>query len=375
MKNIIKLLSILTIVVFAGVACTKTGETGATGAMGPAGADGEDGIDGANGTAGCVQCHTSDESMQVKEAEWVVSAHVTGGYMSGYYASRDGCADCHSSQGMQEVVETGMWDNPAPAKPLPANCYTCHEIHQTYTSDDWNFTVGTDGIEFLVNNHVAQQGNGDACIQCHQSRIAEPILDLGSTEMVTLTNKRYGPHHGPQGNMLEGMTFSGAYEIDGAVTYENSIHATDANTNCTTCHMASGAGSGGNFGLGGHSNNVGSGLWEDETRTINANGCMTCHVTITNNSEMTDFVSNARDVNLILIEDLRSTLYNLGYLDEADYIANENVTVSGDNPLITTNLHAAAIYNYKFLTEDKSTLIHNPKYAKALLNNSLDALQ
>jgi cytochrome c551/c552 len=226
-----------------------------------------------------------------------------------------------------------------------------------------------------VNDYLADQGNANTCIQCHQSRIAEPILDLGSTDDVTLTNKRYGPHHGPQGNMLIGAGNSGAYEIDGSMSYANSMHATSTSVNCVSCHMASTAGSGGNNGLGEHSNNVGSGSWEDGDRTINANGCVACHSTLTDNGAATDFVSGARDANLILIDNLRTALYDLGYLDDEDYVANGNEAVSSSNPLVVSQAHAAAIYNFKFLTEDQSTLIHNPNYAKALLQNSIEAVQ
>jgi len=375
MKNFIKFLSILTIALFTITACSKTGETGAAGPAGPAGENGEDGIDGTDGTAGCVQCHSADEDMQVKSAQWVNSVHVTGGHMAGYYASSDGCADCHSSQGFQEVVATGNWDNPAPSSPLPANCYTCHEIHETYTEADWAFRVADDGIELRVNEHVTNQNDANTCVQCHQSRIAEPVLDLAdlATE-VTITNKRYGPHHGPQGNMQAGMGNSGAYELAGN-DYANSVHATSTDVNCVSCHMASNAGSTGNLALGEHSKNVGTGSWDDDTRKINANGCVTCHTDLTNNDAATAFVATARETNLAAIAELGAKLYELGYLDDDNYIANGNETVSSDNPLVTTTEHAAAIYNYKFVSEDNSALIHNPMYAKALVANSLAALQ
>jgi nitrate reductase cytochrome c-type subunit len=373
MKRFIKLLSVLTILAFAGVACEK-GDTGATGPAGPAGADGENGIDGTDGTAGCIQCHTGDENMQIKDAQWVTSGHVNGGHMGGFYGSRDGCADCHSSQGFQGVVATGIWNEPAPVSPLPANCFTCHQIHETYSTEDWSFRVG-DNVEILVNEYLADQGNANTCIQCHQSRLAEPVLDLASTTDVEITNKRFGPHHGPQGNMLIGAGNSGAYELDGSMSYANSVHASSASVNCVSCHMASQAGSGGDMALGEHSNNIGVGSWEDDTRTINANGCVSCHSTLIDNSAATDFVSTARDANLVLLENLRVALYDLGYLDDDDYVATGNVTVSSSNPLVTSPAHAAAIYNYKFLMEDQSTLIHNANYGKALIQNSLDALQ
>lgn len=373
MKRFIKLLSVLTILAFAGVACEK-GDTGPAGPAGPAGADGENGIDGTDGTAGCIQCHTSDENMQVKEAQWASSGHVTGTHMGGFYGSRTGCADCHSSQGMQEVVATGEYDNPAPSNPLPANCYTCHQIHQTYSPSDWGFTV--DGpVAIRVNDYVADMGNGNTCIQCHQSRTAEPVLDLASTTDVEITNKRYGPHHGPQGNMLIGLENSGAYEVDGTVAYENSVHASSTSVSCTSCHMASSEGNGGDMALGEHSNNVAVGSWEDGSRSVNASGCVSCHTTLVDNSAATDFVSTARDANLVLLENLRVALYDLGYLDDDGYVANGNVTVSSTNPLVTSPAHAAAIYNYKFLVEDQSSLIHNAKYGKALIQNSIEALQ
>ncbi len=369
MKKIIKLLSVFTIAILVGTSCAKDG------VQGDKGEAGANGLDGSDGTAGCIQCHTSDENMQIKGAQWALSSHVTGGHMSGYYASRDGCADCHSSQGHQEVVATGEWDNIAPANPLPANCYTCHEIHQTYTEADWNFRVSDDGIPFLVNDYVSDQSNANTCIQCHQSRIAEPILDINATAEVTITSKRYGPHHGPQGNMTAGVGNSGAYELAGSMAYSNSMHVTSTDVNCVSCHLASGAGSGGNFELGGHSNNVSVGDWTEGTKSVNVNGCTTCHTDQVSNGDITDFVSIARDANLLLIDDLRTSLYNLGYLDDDDYVANNNVTISDDNHLTVSQPHAAAIYNFKFVTEDQSTLIHNPTYAKALIQNSIEALQ
>ena len=367
--KIIKLLSLLTVVAIVGVSCAKDGAQGAKGE------DGANGLDGSDGTAGCIQCHSSDEDMQIKSAQWALSGHVTGGHMSGYYASRDGCADCHSSQGHQLVVETGEWDNVAPSSPLPANCYTCHEIHETYTDSDWNFRVSDDGVALRVNDYVSNQSNANTCIQCHQSRIAEPILDISTTTDVIITSKRYGPHHGPQGNMTAGVGNSGAYELAGSMSYSNSMHVTSADVNCVSCHMASAEGSGGNLALGEHSKNVGVGDWEDGSKSINVNGCIACHADLTSNGDATDFVSFARDANLILIDNLRTALYGLGYLDDDDYVANNNITISDDNQLTVSQQHAAAIYNFKFITEDQSTLIHNPMYAKALIQNSIEALQ
>jgi hypothetical protein len=372
MKDIIRLITIFTVVLFTFSSCGKTGETGPAGA---AGANGEEGIDGADGTAGCVQCHSSDEDMQVKSAQWVNSVHVTGGHMTGFYGSADGCADCHSSQGFQEVVATGNWDNPGPDSPLPANCYTCHEIHETYTEADWAFRVSPDGIELRVNEHVTNQNDANTCVQCHQSRLAEPVLDLANLDTeVSIANKRYGPHHGPQGNMQAGVGNSGAYELEGD-NYTNSAHSVNPISNCVSCHMASNEGSFGNLAMGEHSKNVGTGSWDDDNRSINANGCVTCHSELTNNGAATDFVSASRDANLALLDELRQKLIDMGYINESNYVINnDGETVSISDPLVIKTEHAAAIYNFKFVAEDNSAMIHNAKYARALVNNSIIAL-
>lgn len=367
MKRLLNFLAIFSMGAMICISCTKEGP------QGPPGEDGIDGIDGTDGTAGCIQCHTNNESMKIKSSEWAVSGHVTGGHMGGsFYASREGCTDCHSSQGYQLAV-MGSWDNMPADKPLSANCYTCHQIHETYTADDWGFRVPDGGMAFLTNGETSDQGSANTCIVCHQSRVAEPEVDLGGGD-ITITSFRYGPHHGPQGNMIAGMGLSGAAEVSGTMNYTNSAHATDAS--CITCHMASGAGSGGNFELGGHSNNVAVGDWEDDSREVNVNGCVTCHSEYTDNDGITAFVAGARTTNLGLIEDLETELKNLGYINDDGYVSYDGVnTVSESNPLTVSPEHAAAIYNYKFVTEDKSFLIHNPKYAKALIQNSIEALQ
>ena len=284
------------------------------------------------------------------------------------YGSREGCTDCHSSQGYQLAV-TGSWDNSPADKPLSANCYTCHQIHETYTADDWAFRVPDGGLPFLVNDVTSDQANANTCIVCHQSRVAEPEIDLASSDNVSITSSRYGPHHGPQGNMIAGVGNSGAYELTGSMNYVNSTHASSTSTSCVTCHMASGAGSGGNYELGGHSNNVAVGSWDDDSREVNVNGCITCHNEYSDNDGITAFVASARATNMALFDQLAQKLTDLGYLT-----GSGSVNASSGTPLVISPEHAAAIYNYQFVKEDQSMMIHNPKYAKALITNTLEAL-
>ena len=69
-----------------------------------------------------------------------------------------------------------------------------------------------------------------------------------------------------------------------------------------------------------------------------------------------------------LLEDLRTLLVSNAYINEEDGLVN----ASSDNPLIIPSDHAGAILNFYMVEEDGSMGIHNPKYTKALLQNSLE---
>jgi len=60
-----------------------------------------------------------------------------------------------------------------------------------------------------------------------------------------------------------------------------------------------------------------------------------------------------------------------GWINESDHYVKASTTA----PLKVTTLQAAAIYNYKFLSYDKSYGMHNPKYYRALLKNTLEFLK
>nr|WP_321408044.1 ammonia-forming cytochrome c nitrite reductase subunit c552 [uncultured Carboxylicivirga sp.] len=360
MKELKKLMYLFIAVLAAlTISCTKEGPAGADGE------NGENGMDGSNGTAGCVQCHVNNENMVLKGAMWEHSGHAEG--TSWVRGTSSSCAQCHSSQGFQEYVLTGTVEN-APSMPLPANCYTCHQIHETYTSEDWTLRNHT-GVDFIQGglNYEANNANANTCITCHQSRPVDTI-DPSSSDLYTITSYRFGPHHGPQGNMIAGAGISGAVEL-GSNTYVNSTHATSGD--CITCHMAEG-----DFEIGGHTNHVSTGEWGDD-KVVNSAGCVACHEDMTSDALMTDYVESARNSNMVLLEELHDKLFELKYIDASGYVlGNDGVNrASSSNPLTVSHEIAGAIYNYKFVEEDLSMMIHNPKYARMLVNESLAVLQ
>lgn len=338
----------LAALVIAGVSCTKEGP------QGPPGKDGEDGIDGQDGTAGCIQCHDNSQVIFSKVIQWEASTHATGG---NFERNGTSCAPCHTSQGFLERMETGAQTTADDiSNPNPPNCYTCHNIHDTYTPDDWALTY-SDPVDYWQTGGKAgaDLGKGNLCANCHQSRVISPWPVAGSGEIYSITNKRYGPHHGPVGNIIEGI---GGYEVSGSMTYENSLHTSLVENSCVDCHMAEpyGAQSGGHVMSMGYE-------YHGEIE-YNVAGCTECHGD--DPDAIVELIEETQAEIDLLLSDLRTILLEDEILDSSNYVVV---------PIELTADQAGAVVNYKLVGEDRSGGVHNYKYAKALLTNSIESLQ
>ena len=355
MKNLFlaKLSMLLMVMVLIAAGCTKEGPQGPAGADGTNGTNGIDGTNGTDGTAGCIECHDNSQGLEAKVLQWEGSYHATGG---AYYENTTSCAPCHTSQGFLERMAAGTQTTAATIQdPLPPNCYTCHDIHNTYTTEDLGLTYSAPVAYWMNPYEVAAPdfGSGNLCSNCHQSRISTPFPAVGSADNYTITSFRYGPHHGPMSNMLGGF---GGYRVPGSLTYTNSPH-TSVPDGCVTCHM-------GTYNaeemVGGH--NMGANI---------ADNCLACHPDgiETETEEMQAEIEG-------LLAQLATELANDGILNaETGYLAGDNGgNASSTNPANLTANELGAFYNYKFVEEDKSGGVHNYKYAKALLTNSIEAL-
>jgi hypothetical protein len=310
------------------------------GPAGPAGTNGTNGVDGTDGTEGvagnavCLACHTLGVKNAIT-AQWETSAHGIGANV-GYAGGRNDCAKCHSDQGFVQTVYTGG-DTTAANIPLPQEiqCETCHDFHPSLDFEnepnsairqmadvtlmaDPTVTVGYDNME------------ANLCMNCHQARRA-PADDADATAMVYVS-PHYGPHHGPQANTINGVN---GYE------FRMDLGTTGAHTSgadCVSCHMQEGDGT-----VGGH------------TWIPGEASCTACH---------SDGPPDS-DVEAKLTE-LGIALYTAGMID-ADGHTIENVSYQADS--------VGALWNFLTLKEDASMGIHNPGYADALLDASIDALK
>ncbi len=351
MKNLIKLFSILFSIGFFLSSCE--------GPMGPTGEPGKDGTNGIDANATCTLCHSSSAVIETKLAQWGNSVHATG--ENAAYANRNGCLQCHTSQGFLQAVATGSTSNlTIPTDPMQINCYTCHKIHQTFTDEDWALTKP--GAEQLIVKYAGatityDKGNSNQCVQCHQARDVSPapVLD-GPDFVITSSGSRMGVHHAPMANFLLGKIPFDVLPGEALPTTANDHAGPDG---CITCHMSVPYG----YMAGGHEMGMTYSAHEGPA-TLNTTGCLTCHTTSTSATMITRFTTLQTSIQAKL-DQLKDQLIAYGVYDTSNDLAKPG----------TWKANAVLAYlNYDAVVQDKSLGIHNPAYITVLLDNSIAAM-
>lgn len=327
--------------------------TACEGPEGPGGKDGADGVDGTNGADGnatCGQCHNFSETVTAIIAQYDHSGHGMG--VTAFEGDRTACAPCHTSKGFREVLETGLQATAGPiSNPTQPNCYTCHNIHQTYTTSDLALAI-TEPITWWHDGAAFDGGSGTICAQCHQWRVVSPFPDVSNpTANFTIASKRFGPHHGPQSQMLMGVN---GFEVGSAADGAHA-HSSIENT-CVTCHMAE------PFGAlsGGHQ----MGIYAEEEEAYNFAGCTSCHSDAAALED--DMIAFQGEVKAKM-DELWIILVEKGIANPADSTYCKTGTYN--------TLLAGCYFNWKYVQEDYSFGVHNPTYTMQLLENSIAALQ
>ncbi|MDA3904885.1 MAG: hypothetical protein PF484_02300 [Bacteroidales bacterium] len=330
---------LMTAVIFLA-SCVKEGPAGLAGADGADGADGTNGVDGQDGQVTCLVCH-GGSAISSAQFQYAASVHKVGEFV-GYAGGRSYCAECHSSEGFIEFQTTGDVASNI-SMPSAFDCETCHPLHTTFGYAD--FGLRADGpVELKMGATLDLGGASNLCINCHQSRRAEPNVTNPGEETFAITSTHYGPHHGAQANVLAGIGFA---EIAGSVDYPvqgTSKHLEQAS--CTACHM-------GDYvdGEGGHT-------WNPSLAS-----CQECHATTS-----FDYGGVQTDMEAKFHE-LRELLIAAGVVEGDDEHGYHPVV--GTHPMV----HAQAFFNWVGLEEDRSFGVHNPQYVNALLTNSIDAMK
>jgi nitrate/TMAO reductase-like tetraheme cytochrome c subunit len=327
-----------------------------TACEGPAGKDGAPGVDGVDANATCTECHNSGSVLVAKQAQYMKSQHAIG---ETTFENATGCAICHTSQGFIERVGTGKYATAAVIEnPTAIGCRTCHNIHDTYTGEDWGLKVTSGVIMFADSTKTVDMGPANVCISCHQSRTISPNFTTGVVnDSMSIASSRWGTHHGPQAEVVAGILGQGS------ATSSSYGHKSIAN-GCVTCHMGTAVGTEG----GGHTFKVVFDLEGEET--LNTAGCVSCHVP-----------GGAYEINLTKIEEtqaavqakltaLETAFISKGWMDGTTLLWK----ASSSKKLKVSKADAAAMFNYKMVWEDKSLGVHNPVYINGLLDEAMTTM-
>ena len=310
---------------------------GDAGPAGPAGADGSDGVNG-NSLTVCLDCHTDASFLQLG-LEYVQSGHNLGQFV-GYAGGRESCARCHSKQGFVQFAVNGAVDGDI-SDPAAIDCATCHVVHPQV------FALRLTGPVNLISDptYMLDFGNNsNLCANCHQTRRAEPNMDAPA-DSFAITSTHYGPHHGPQANVLEGVGFA---EIAGSAAYPTtSLHLSQGAT-CVTCHMYD------------YDDNEGGHTWAPALAACNG-----CHIRQNVDFDHGGFQTETQEK----LDTLRDLLVSLGVVEYVEE-DQEYEPVVGTYPMV----QAQAFFNWNGLEEDRSLGVHNPDYFDVLLDNSIEAL-
>lgn len=308
----------------------------------------------------CNQCHDAADHHPYG-TEWLNSGHAVSTRVPAEEAEENpviygACLGCHTSIGFIQRLK-GVNSN-RDTSYLPINCQTCHEPHgETTPANNPHMIRTLASVTFQEGTTVTNAGEGLLCMQCHQARVNAKTYASNPNN----ASSRFGPHHGPQGDMLEGIN---------GYTYGKNIpssaHATAVTNTCITCHMQKLPSSDPAFThAGGHTFNVSS------TNGDLVAACQQCH-----GSSVTSFDIALKDYNGDgVIEGVQTEVKHL--MDKlSTLLPNASGVVDGlvkvPVPAKTwTPAQMEATYNYLFIAEDKSMGIHNTAYTVGLLKASI----
>ncbi|MCJ7431853.1 MAG: hypothetical protein MUO77_00030 [Anaerolineales bacterium] len=330
-----KVLLLVGALVVTAIVLTACGAPGPAGPAGPAGSAGPAGPVASVADLTCTQCHNDTNLIAGKANSWASSVHGSGP-ATAYAGGRADCAGCHSGGGFSAAMVAGK-SNAEPqesADPNPSriNCRACHNIHTSYTDDDWALKTTT-AVKLVALDATYDGGMGNLCANCHQQRTAFPEAKDG---LVNVSSTHWGGHHGPEAALLLGVGGGGGVEG------KPSTHYSMVENTCVTCH------------LGSADANANHSFMPVVTT------CVACHADATSldiNGKQTEIKDK--------LEKVAEALKAKGLLDK------DGAPVVGDYP----EAQAAALWNYLFVEEDKSEGVHNMTYANALLDAALEALK
>jgi len=293
----------------------------------------------------CSQCHDS-LTHHYKTQEWNNSRHA-----GGVEESRADCSRCHTAQGFANFVDG------KPAVDVPYEVVTCSACHDPHDATNPHQLRSVADVELMDNTTVVTEGGaGKLCMQCHISR-----RDAVNYVETTAGNNRFGPHHGPQTDMLVG-----ANAVNYGQDIPSSAHRDVVEDSCVTCHMQENEGTSSFTHAGGHTFGM---KWDSGTNVVElTEACVQCHGEV----EGFDFKRQDYDGNGI-VEGVQTEVKGLMAKLAMMLPPYGSPVIPTDTPTISkyTRPELRALYNYLFVMEDGSYGVHNLSYAVGVLKASI----
>jgi hypothetical protein len=330
----------------------------------------------------CNYCHNAG-THHVYGEQWLHSGEdasdfdgrgFDGGHGRGTFiarGTRTSCAPCHSGTGHVQWIKEGRPVNefglPAAITDVPETtkhtCATCHDPHDATNEHQLRFenTQLGDGTPISMGEY----GTGANCMQCHRSRrnAVDYTSDIGNA------SSHYGPHHGPQADLL-----IGANAPDYGIEFKSSPHKVAAENTCNDCHMA-----GEHLDPNGNVNLVGGHSWNmnDAEGNDHVEACAPCHGNIGDSFKDKKYYVNGNadlDGNGTaegLQIEVHGLMERLALL--LPPVGENEVVIVGDSTNLTLEIMRAG-YVYIWVEEDRSFGIHNPRFTYELLVAAIEEM-
>jgi len=166
----------------------------------------------------CLSCHEA-EPYHLHAQQWANSKHASNtSYPSG--ESRASCVACHTGAGFITTYDSDYAAVNTSYSNI--NCQTCHDPH---AKDNDHQIRRLENVTLNNGEIITDGGYGKICMNCHLSR-----RDVET--YVTEYHSHFGPHYGPQTDMLAGTNF-----VEYGLDMGNSPHLTVVENACVSCHM------------------------------------------------------------------------------------------------------------------------------------------
>jgi hypothetical protein len=301
------------------------------------------------GSGDCTQCH-DDPPNHIHAAEWENSLHAI---TTRDPAGNATCVGCHTAYGFIGRIEGATTTNTAY---MAINCQTCHEPHGATlpgTNAPNPYIIRTlAAVTLMDGTVVTNAGEGLLCMQCHHAR--QNAATYAST---TKGSQYFGPHEGPQADMIEGVN---GFTYGQAIP--SSAHANAVTNTCVACHMQTIASTDPAYlHAGGHTF---ENSWNSEDLVA---ACQQCHgpTVTTFDFPLQDY--NGDGVIQGVQTEVQSILNKLSTFLPPDSSVKSSLNINST----WTQPQLEAAYNWLFVEKDGSLGIHNTAYTVGLLKASI----